>query len=191
MKPFSSRRLTFAYALAGILVMLTGARYVYLEEQGNFHAISPGKAYRSAQMDRDELEHYLGKYGIKTVINLRGAHPGEPWYDEEIATCQDMGVGHIDVKMSARRKPSSETISALLQHFETAPRPVLIHCQGGADRTGLAAAIWRTAIDNSPVSEARQELSLLYGHIPYGETQAMDEFFDAWVGKQASLQPGQ
>lgn len=75
--------------LAGVLVLLgliAGPRVWYLEEQGNFHAITPGEAYRSAQLDRDELEHYVRQYKIRSIINLRGERTGKPWYKEEIAT---------------------------------------------------------------------------------------------------------
>ena len=45
------------------------------------------------------------------------------------------------VRLSARRWPSPAEIEKLVSHLESAERPVLIHCQGGTDRSGLAAAI--------------------------------------------------
>jgi hypothetical protein len=44
----------------------------YLEEQGNFHPITSGEAYWSAQLDQDELEYYIRKFEIRSIINLRG-----------------------------------------------------------------------------------------------------------------------
>ena len=61
-----------------------------------------------------------------------------------------------------------------------APRPVLIHCKTGADRSGLAAAMWKVVVDKEPKSEAAKELSFWYGHIPIGKTIAMDQFLKNW-----------
>jgi len=56
----------------------------------------------------------------------------------------------------------------------------LIHCQSGADRTGLAAAIWKVIVDNDPKSDAEKQLSIFFGHLPIGKTAAMDRFFQNW-----------
>ncbi len=69
-------------------------------------------------------------------------------------------------------------IQELLRLFNTAPRPVLIHCKVGADRSGLAAAIWQGVIEGRPKSEAKKQLSFVYGHMPFGPTQALDEFIE-------------
>ena len=39
---------------------------------GNVHAVKPNEIYRSAQINGPKLAGVLDKYGIKTVINLRG-----------------------------------------------------------------------------------------------------------------------
>lgn len=175
------RRIT--KAMLGIIcavALVSLSRFWYLEEQGNFHPITRGEAYRSAQLDEDELEYYIKKYSIRSVINLRGKHNDEKWYTDEIDICRKIGVNHLDLGLSARRKPSQSELQALLTLFNTAPRPVLIHCQAGADRSGLAAALWKIVIDRAPKSEGRKQLSILFGHMPFGPTQALDEFFDNW-----------
>ena len=169
-----------AVVLFSLLGAIGASRLLYLEEQGNFHAITPGEAYRSAQLDRDELEHYIRKCGLRSVINLRGKNDGERWYQEEIAVCRRFGIKHYDLGLSADRAPAPGDVQQLLQIFQTALRPVLIHCQGGADRSGLAAALWQVVIDGRPKSEAGNQLSLIYGHMPLGPTQAMDTFFEKW-----------
>lgn len=173
--------------LLGVASLLGVARIWYLEEQGNFHPITPGEAYRSAQLDQDELEFYIGKYAIRSVINLRGMHDDEKWYRDEIEICGRLGVAHYDVDLSSDKAPTTTELKDLLGLFATAPRPVLIHCQAGADRSGLAAALWRLDIDRAPKSVARKQLSILYGHIPFGPTQALDDFIekaDYSIGKR-------
>ena len=184
MKPISRRLVKSGGLLLGIMAVIIGARLWYLEEQGNFHPITPGEAYRSAQLDRDELEHYIQRYRIHSVINLLGKDKNARWYREEISTCKDLEVAHYDIKLPSRSAPSEAKIRTLISIFKTAPRPVLIHCKAGADRSGLAAAIWLVEIDSAPPSRARKELSIKYGHIPMGPTHVLDKFFDNWVKKR-------
>ncbi|MFW5489973.1 MAG: tyrosine-protein phosphatase [Desulfovibrio sp.] len=178
------RRKSFLRAVAGtlgVLAILFAARVWYLEEQGNFHAITAGEAYRSAQLDRDELTHYARKYRIRSIINLRGHRPKEAWYCEETATARELGIRHFDFGgIGATRAPSPRQMRELLELFAMAPRPVLLYCQAGADRSGLAAALWKTTIDGTPASKARRQLSLRYGHMPVGPTTVLDDFFDHW-----------
>ncbi len=179
-----TRKLLKSFGLLLIIVtVILGARLWYLEEQGNFHAITPGEAYRSAQLDQDELQHYVQKYRIRSVINLLGKDKKAKWYRDEVSMCKDLGVAHYDIKLPARSAPSEARIKKLISIFKSAPRPVLIHCKSGADRSGLAAAIWLVEIDSMPPSRARKELSIKYGHLPIGPTHILDRFFDDWVKK--------
>ncbi len=184
MRPSLKQSAKWSILLTSLVLFVVMGRVVYLEEQGNFHTITPREAYRSAQMDRDELEYYIPKFGIKSVINLRGSHPQEDWWKIEKGVCQCLGVKHFDIAMSATRSPSLDKIRRLLKIFQSAPRPVLIHCRAGADRSGLAAALWKMIIDNEPKSEAKKQLSVFYGHLPFGATQALDEFLDRWGREQ-------
>lgn len=170
-----------ATVLICFVALIVAACYWYLEEQGNFHPITPGEAYRSAQLDQDEQEYYIRKFEIRSIINLRGKNVDAPWYEEELATCRKLNVSHYDLGLSANKKPSSREISELLRLFRIVTRPVLIHCKAGADRSGLAAALWKVVIDRAPKSVAREHLSIRYGHMPIGQTQVLDGFFDKWV----------
>ncbi|MDA8104161.1 MAG: dual specificity protein phosphatase family protein [Nitrospiraceae bacterium] len=163
------------------IFFLLAGYFLYMEEQGNFHQVTPGEAYRSAQLDRDEFKYYIKKYHIKSVVNLRGKNADSPWYKEETEACAEQNVRHFDIPLSATDEPKEEDIRRLIEIFISAPRPLLMHCQAGADRSGLAAAIWKVVVDHEPKSEARKQLSLLYGHIPIGKTTILDRFFDNWA----------
>jgi protein tyrosine/serine phosphatase len=131
---------------------------------GNFHAIEEGKAYRSAQPNPLQLANAIEAYDIKTVINLRGPNPGEPWYDRQIETCEAMNVEMIDHPMSASKLPHPKLIKEVIETLKTAERPVLMHCQGGADRSGATAAIYRMLIQGHDREAAFEELSPRYMH---------------------------
>jgi protein tyrosine/serine phosphatase len=152
-----------------------------LRYAGNFHAVSEGALYRSAQLTKEQFSDAIRQYRIKSILNLRGTHPGQPWYDEEIQAARDAGVEHYDCSLSAKRVVSDASISAILEILRAAPKPLLIHCKSGADRSGLVAALFLFAIAGASSDEADRQLSLAYGHFPYltSKTGAMDESF--WV----------
>ena len=146
----------------------------------NFHPITDGEAYRSAQMNGETLENHIKEYGIKSVLNLRGDEAESPWYQDEIKISEKNHVAHYNVALSAEREPSAEDAQKLMKVFNEAPRPILIHCKAGADRSGLVAAMWKVAVDKEPKSEAEKQLSLRFGHLPFGKTHAMNRFFSKW-----------
>lgn len=163
-----------------VLLLFLFAGYLFLEEYDNFHPITHGKAYRSAQLDRDELEYYIRKYNIRSIINLRGDDLRAQWYREEKQVSEKYQVKLYDLSLSACREPDEREIRTLIMLFNRVPRPVLIHCRGGSDRSGLAAAIWKVVIDKEPKKEAGKQLSLVFGHIPFGKTASLDRFFQNW-----------
>ena len=164
-----------------MLLILLSATYMFVEEYDNFHPITYGEAYRSAQLDRDELKYYIKEYNIKSILNLRGEKPDAPWYREEKKVSKEHNVKHYDISLSSSREPDEEDVRNLVEIFKNAPRPVLIHCQAGADRSGLAAAMWKVVVDREPKSEAEKQLSIFFGHLPIGKTSAMDRFFQNWI----------
>ncbi len=184
--PFTRRVRIVIAAL--VILMLPPAGYfgVYMRVQGNFHPITPGEAYRSAKLDREKLEHYIKKYNIKSIVNLIGEDPRKPWYQEELQVSAQHNIKHYDITLSATEEPTDDAVRKIEEIFHHAPRPVLMHCKGGSDRSGLAAAMWKVIVDKEPKSEARKQLSILYGHLPFGKTSAMDHFFDHW---DPALQP--
>lgn len=181
------RKLKWAASIAILILFLPASYFIYMEEQGNFHAITPNQAYRSAQLDRDELEYYIPKYHIKSILNLMGKKSSDHHYRDEIEVCRHLHIAHYDLRLPADRKPSRVNIERLIAILKTAPRPVLIHCKAGADRTGLAGALWKVIIDQEPKARAKKQLSIRFGHIPIGPTSAMDRFFDEWQPRQIYL----
>lgn len=164
-----------------ILILVLAGGYIFsVVDQGNFHAITEGEAYRSAQLDRNELAYYIRRYNIKSILNLRGTNPDHDWYREELAVSAEQRVKHYDIALSSKKEPAENDVKQLTEIFREAPRPVLVHCQSGADRTGLVAAMWKVVIDHESKSEAEKQLSVFYGHVPLGGSVAMDKFFEKW-----------
>ncbi len=117
------------------------------------------------------------------MLNLRGAHAGQPWYDNEVAASGELHLAHFDYPLSAKRFVTSQQIEEILDIVRKAPKPLLIHCKSGADRSGLVAALYRYSETGASAKEADRELSLFYGHFPYltSRSGAMDDSFWAFV----------
>ncbi len=176
------RSLQIAALCVGLTAVSIGAYCGVIIYDGNFQAVKPGVLYRSAQPTGNELRSYAGEYGIKSVLNLRGAHVGNRWYDDEMAASHALGIAHYDYPISAKRFVTRQQIAQILKIVRDAPKPLLIHCQSGADRSGLVAALYRYTTGAS-AAQADAQLSLAYGHFPYltSKSGAMDDSFWAFV----------
>ena len=174
------------FLLVFIIALIPGAHIANILVHGNFHTVTEGEAYRSGQINNDKLEQYLKEYQIKSVLNLRGYNSGADWYDDEIAVCKRLSVRHYDLAMNSTGRPNPDVFDRLMTIFREAPRPILIHCRSGSDRTGLVAALWKVVVDGEPKSAAERQLSIRYGHFPVGQTSVLDDFFDKWDPATAS-----
>lgn len=170
----------YAITVLAILVFLLIGYVLAVIVQGNFRSITPAEAYRSGQLGSDKLAEYVKQYNIKSILNLRGKHAGESWYEDEVAMSAKLNLPHYDVGLSSDHELTESEVRQLMEIFEKAPRPILIHCQAGADRSGLVAAMWKVVVDKEPKDLAEKQLSLWYGHMPFGDNCAMDRFFEKW-----------
>lgn len=147
----------------------------------NFHVVTAGVLYRSKQLSGKQFDRYIRDLGIKTVINLRGASAGSSWYDEELAVTTRNNAVHYDFQLSAVRYVPPSRLDSIMRIAAACPRPILVHCKGGADRTGLFCSAWRLTVEGQPKDKAARQLTFLYGHVPlfHKNTWAMDSsYFD-------------
>jgi protein tyrosine/serine phosphatase len=147
---------------------------------GNLSAVRPGELYRSAQPTPAQIDGYVQKYGIRTIINLRGANEGRSWYDEEVKESDRLKLVHVDFSMSARHELTQAQAMALIALMEKADKPLLIHCKDGADRAGLASALYLAIVKRVDPKMAEAQLSFRYGHIslPFIPEYAMDRTYE-------------
>lgn len=172
-------RLIGLAALIGVGFL--GGYLVTIQYKGNIHTIVAGQAYRSNQPDPLRIAQLQTLYGIKTIINLRGAEPGSKWYDDEVAATKVLGIHLTNYEMSSSRQLTAEQMRALIALMKNAEKPILIHCKAGSDRTGLAAALYIAAVSKGGERKAESQMSIAYGHfgIPFSPAYPMDESFEA------------
>ncbi len=109
--------------------------------------------------------------------------PGRPWFDAELDACRRLGLEFHALGWSAYGV-SEDRIDRFVQLVRTLPHPILIHCNAGRDRTGLAAALYRYVMLGHEQEAADDELRFLpYGHVPLFGYQAMDQAFARYCAK--------
>lgn len=163
-----------------------GLYLVAIQLTGNFAAVVPGEAYRSNQPTPADLATYAERYKIRTVINLRGRDEKAAWYKNEAAAAKQLGLTLIDFPLRSSQRLDAKTADELVTILRDAPRPILIHCHSGADRTGLASVVYLARIAHADEETAERQLSIRYGHfgVPFfSPTYAMDE---SWEDMEAA-----
>lgn len=173
-------RVTPLGVVLAVVGLATVAAVIAYGEFSNFRAVSPGRCYRSGRLDRGELITYARKHGIRTVINLRGANSEEDWYIEEKQVCREFEIAHHDIPLKSTAEPTRAQVAYLIDLFKHSEEPLLLHCNSGIDRVGLASALWLMVMENADKEVARKQLSLRYGYLPILGKGAMGRFIDRW-----------
>ena len=143
----------------------------------NLAEIAPG-AWRSNQPSQRRLKRYKDM-GIKTILNLRGGQGRSPFMFEKEA-CDALGLTMINQNLHARKLADPEILLSLLSVFETIEKPFLLHCKSGADRAGLASALYLLHIEGASIEEAKKQLSFRFVHVKSFETGILDYMLEAY-----------
>ena len=115
----------------------------------NLHRVTP-LLYRGAQPTREGFFE-LGRMGVKSVLSLRSLHADSIPIDANL---------HYERIPFKTWHPEDEDVVRFLRVVADPTRqPVFIHCQYGADRTGMMIAIERVALEGWTKDEAIAEMT--------------------------------
>jgi protein tyrosine/serine phosphatase len=105
----------------------------------NFGIVS-GQLYRGAQPD-DRGFAELARLGISVVVNLR--HERDRIAHERRVT-ENLGLHYVSIPWRGHDDPKAEQVAQFLRLVRDNPgRKVFVHCERGAERTGVMVACYR------------------------------------------------
>jgi protein tyrosine/serine phosphatase len=139
---------------------------VRLEGAPNLHRVEEN-FFRSAQPDANGFKGLASTYGVRTVISLRAFNADEP-----LAAGLDLRL--VRIRINTWNIKRADVVAAL-QNLRRSSReaPVLLHCQHGADRTGMISALYRILYQSWSKVAALDEMQngmfgyhAIWGNIP-------------------------
>jgi protein tyrosine/serine phosphatase len=153
-----------------VLALLSGSKYVYdMNINHNFETITEGKVYKSGVIPPDELETYVKKYNIKSIVDLRFPGTGDDVNNpedaaelvaEKNAVAKIKGVNYFND--GSDQVPNKENLLLFYKIMDNpANYPVLIHCYHGVGRAELYSAVYRIEYENWDKEEARTSTRIL------------------------------
>jgi protein tyrosine phosphatase (PTP) superfamily phosphohydrolase (DUF442 family) len=141
----------------------------------NFAEIVPGRLYRCNHPTPGRLAALQRRYGLKTLINLRGHRAcGSDALSRQAA--ESLGLIHVDMAFESRGAPHRDRILRFADIYAGLQCPALMHCKSGADRAGLAAGL-ATLFEGGTAAQALTQLSWRFGHFSSARTGILDAFF--------------
>jgi protein tyrosine/serine phosphatase len=106
--------------------------------------------YRGGQPHRRGYE-YLKHLGVKTIINLRHEN-------REAEEVRSLGLHYVHIPISPWERVPESKIQMFFQVLRDRDSyPVFVHCEHGADRTGLMVGLYRIAFQDWSADRAYQE----------------------------------
>jgi protein tyrosine/serine phosphatase len=116
----------------------------------NLHKVSDD-LYRGAQPTAEGFKS-LKEMGIKTVVNLRSFH-------SDTDEMEGLAFDYVDIPVKAWHAEDEDVVRFLKIVTDKTKAPVFVHCEYGADRTGMMVAIYRIAVQGWSKEDAMKEMT--------------------------------
>jgi protein tyrosine phosphatase (PTP) superfamily phosphohydrolase (DUF442 family) len=133
--------------------------------------LRPGLLFRSGQISERLIRDTLTEHGIRRVIDLQ-TPSGEPSQQAEYAAVRELGIDYFRFPLGGDGTGDPRTYALAIAAIDDARQseePALVHCAGGARRSGGVIAMYGVLVEGRSPDEAYQELDR-YGSPPAAET---------------------
>jgi tyrosine-protein phosphatase SIW14 len=120
----------------------------------NVHTVIPGVLVRGGQPNEGGFRRLRDTYGVAAVVNLN-----DQTVHSERAMVEACGMTYVPLPSNAF-KPDADKVLTFLRAVEESKHKgaVYVHCKHGMDRTGLAVAAYRIAVQGWDADRALAEL---------------------------------
>lgn len=143
----------------------------------NFYKVDDD-LYRSNHPGKRMLKRARAR-GVRSVLSLRGPADNTHNIIERDAARQ-LGLELRFIKMRTTILPKRNALLDLIAQLRAMPKPILVHCKSGADRTGLAVTLYLHVIKGQPLATARRALNWRYAHFAWGKAGIVHRLLDAY-----------
>jgi protein tyrosine/serine phosphatase len=149
-----------------VVASAIAGKYVYDRHiNHNFMTITEGKVYKSGVIPPDEIESYVKKYHIKSIVDLRFPGTGDDVNNPEIPaelTAEKQAVAKIPgvhyFNNGSDQIPNQKNLDTFFKIMDDSDNyPVLIHCYHGIGRAQMYSAIYRIEYEGFSNEEARSK----------------------------------
>ncbi|HEX4784786.1 MAG TPA: hypothetical protein VH350_10610 [Candidatus Sulfotelmatobacter sp.] len=144
--------------------------------------------YRGAQPKDDGVKE-LQKFGVDTIVDLRGELPGV--IESERERAESLGIRFINLPGSGWATPTDDEIAQFFSLVREQPqRRIFIHCWLGGDRSGMFIAAYRIAFEGWSPQQAIQEMRAFhYLHFWHPNMARWVKRFPDHLAKSPQLAP--
>ncbi len=175
------------------VVLIFVGKYVYdMNINHNFETITEGKVYKSGVIPPNEIESYVKKYHIKSIVDLR--FPGtadlvnNPEIPQEL-TAEKEAVSKIEgvnyFNNGSDQVPKPENLDSFFKIMDNpANYPVLIHCYHGVGRAEMYSALYRIEYEKWTNEQARKGVRTLIKFSSFDDGTPKGEYLKAYKSRK-------
>ena len=178
------------------IVLLFVGKYVYdMNINHNFETITEGKVYKSGVIPPNEIESYVKKYKIKSIVDLRFPGTADLVNNPEIpaeltaekeAIAKIKGVNYFN--NGSDQVPTQKNVDTFLKIMDNKDNyPVLIHCYHGVGRAEMYSAIYRIEYENFTNEQARNGVRALIKFSSFDDGKPKGEYLMHYKSRKDSL----
>lgn len=176
-----------------ILALIAVGKYVYdVNINHNFETISEGKVYKSGVIPPDEIEDYVKKHNIKSIVDLRFPGTGDDVNNPEVPkelTAEREAVAKIPglkyFNNGSDQVPKQENLDTFFKIMDDESNyPVLIHCYHGVGRAEMYSALYRIEYENWSNEDARSAVRTLVKWSSFDDGKPKGEYLKAYKSRK-------
>jgi protein tyrosine/serine phosphatase len=176
-----------------LLLLLVVGKYVYdVNINHSFETVTENKVYKSGFVPPNEIESYVKKYNIKSVIDLRmpGTNdlilnpeiPGELQAEKD-AVAKIKGVNYFS--NPSEQVPDKKSVDNFLKIMDNPDNyPVWIHCYHGTGRARLYSAIYRIEYEGFTNEQARLDTRTFVKFSSFDNGTPKGEYLKAYKSRK-------
>jgi uncharacterized protein (TIGR01244 family) len=131
----------------------------------NLHEIVKNKFFRAGKMSKATLAKTIKKHKIKTVINLC---LNQDFSAGEETLVQAQGATYYHCPITGKEILSKQKITNFIEIYDKLESPVLVHCDSGTHRSGVATILWLLTKESAFSDELiKNQLAVKYGYLKF------------------------